>query len=147
MKRILALLLLATQIALFGADSDLTNKELRSVVENIQVILGVILFFLILKILFKKKTTSITNQANGNNSEDYICTTCHSRTGAHFKRKYSIGWFWVIFIFISMGLGLIIYFLIGKKENVCPVCGAKTLVPTNTPIGQQILKNNTNNLS
>ncbi|WP_346745422.1 hypothetical protein [uncultured Campylobacter sp.] len=147
MKRILALLLLATQIALFGADSDLTNKQLRSVVENIQVILGVILFFLILKILFKKKTTSITNQANGNNSEDYICTTCHSRTGAHFKRKYSIGWFWVIFIFISMGLGLIIYFLIGKKENVCPVCGAKTLVPTNTPIGQQILKNNTNNLS
>ena len=147
MKRILALLLLATQIALFGADSDLTNKQLRSVVENIQVILGVILFFLILKILFKKKTTSITNQANGNNREDYICTTCHSRTGAHFKRKYSIGWFWVIFIFISMGLGLIIYFLIGKKENVCPVCGAKTLVPTNTPIGQQILKNNTNNLS
>ena len=147
MKRILALLLLATQIALFGADSDLTNKQLRSVVENIQVILGVILFFLILKILFKKKTTSITNQANGNNSEDYICNTCHSRTGAHFKRKYSIGWFWVIFIFISMGLGLIIYFLIGKKENVCPVCGAKTLVPTNTPIGQQILKNNTNNLS
>ena len=42
MKRILALLLLATQIALFGADSDLTNKELHSVVEKIQVILGAI---------------------------------------------------------------------------------------------------------
>lgn len=45
MKRILALLLLTTQIALFGAGSDLTNKELHSVLENIQVILGVILFF------------------------------------------------------------------------------------------------------
>lgn len=45
MKKILALLLFATQIALFGAESDLTNKELHSALENIQVILGVILFF------------------------------------------------------------------------------------------------------
>lgn len=147
MKKILALLLFATQIALFGAGSDLTNKELHGVAENIQIILGVVLFFLILKILFKKKATSIADQTNSNDGGDYICTTCHSRTGAHFKRKYSMGWFWIIFIFISMGLGLIVYFLIGKKENVCPVCGAKTLVPINTPIGQQILKNNTNNLS
>jgi len=45
MKRILALLLLATQIALFGADSDLTNKQLRSVVENTGNIGGCFIFF------------------------------------------------------------------------------------------------------
>lgn len=51
------------------------------------------------------------------------CNTCHNTFSKPAKKGAKLGLLWIIFFFISMGLGIILWlvFLMFKKD-VCPYC-------------------------
>lgn len=74
-------------------------------------------------------------------SNSYVCATCGSIIkNPKASRNFSMMLVWIIIIFFTLGLGLILYILAGKKKKICNVCGNKNLLPYNSPMAQKILK-------
>lgn len=75
----------------------------------------------------------------------YICSNCGETCRTPYEEDTScIGCLmWIVFIFISMGIGLIIfiiYKLCHSPKPYCPSCKAlNTLVPLDSPRGQKLL--------
>jgi hypothetical protein len=69
-----------------------------------------------------------------------VCTRCHTvarpktRTGGSFVLEILL---WLMFLLPGL-----IYTLIrsASTAKVCPACGSADLVPTSSPVGQQVLK-------
>jgi hypothetical protein len=75
----------------------------------------------------------------------YICRNCGELTNKSYKRSSFVGSLaWLVFIFLSMGLGIIVYAIAksgGGSQNCCPHCRSdNSLVPTNSPMGRELLK-------
>lgn len=74
----------------------------------------------------------------------FVCTTCYQQfDNPSSNRKGSLSLTWIIFFFLSMGIGLIYWlFVSGKKEQSCPCCGGNQFIPSSSIRGQQIVENN-----
>jgi len=70
----------------------------------------------------------------------YICTSCgevgkpKTNTKGSFWMEVLLGLFFVIpGVFYS-------FWRLGNKVYACPACGNETVIPTDTPMGQKLLK-------
>lgn len=72
--------------------------------------------------------------------QQFICTACHHVGN---RKKVTPGSFWIeLFLwlfFVLPGVVYSLYRFLSKKE-VCEACGNPTMIPTNTPKGQELLK-------
>lgn len=90
----------------------------------------------------ERKAPSTLNSADSAkvSAQDLICTTCGSVGEYHETRPGSglveaILWFWM---FIPGALYSA--WRSSKKSTVCAVCGARTLIKVETPVGRQVLE-------
>ena len=61
--------------------------------------------------------------------EKKTCLECKNEFRKPYFKSGNMGLLWLVFIFLSMGLGVILYFLIGRsKKAVCPYCGSDKFV-------------------
>ncbi|KIM03023.1 MAG: hypothetical protein KU29_13020 [Sulfurovum sp. FS06-10] len=72
---------------------------------------------------------------------NFVCTTCYQQfDNPSSNRKGSLTLTWIIFFFLSMGIGVIYWlFVSGKKDKLCPCCGGSQFIPTSSVRGQQII--------
>lgn len=71
---------------------------------------------------------------------EYICTSCGNLIKPKTQTK---GSFWMeVLLWMLFILPGLLYSLtrLGNKVYVCPICGKDTVIPTNTPVGQKLLK-------
>lgn len=76
---------------------------------------------------------------------NFVCTTCYQQfDNPSTNRKGSLTITWIIFFFLSMGIGVIYWlFASGKKGKSCPCCGSSQFIPTSSIRGQQIINEGT----
>lgn len=70
----------------------------------------------------------------------YICKNCYEEFNTPSKTSSRMGLAWIIFIFFSMGIGLIFWlFMRGKAKEICPHCKSENFVRTDSRAGMVIL--------
>lgn len=78
----------------------------------------------------------------------FTCLTCGGEFDTPYKKGAKMGWLWLMFIFISMGLGLIAWIALkSNRKDCCPYCKSETFIKTTTYKAIQASKNTKDDIS
>jgi hypothetical protein len=71
----------------------------------------------------------------------YICKNCYEEFNTPDKTSSRMGIAWIIFIFLSMGIGFIFWlFMRGSAKEICPNCKNQNFVRTDSRAGAMLVK-------
>lgn len=97
--------------------------------------IAVVIIFIILITLI-----AAANAQKKFKKENYVCSSCGFVGFPEIKHKGSI-WIEIILWLFFLVPGIIYsIWRVGSKFLRCPKCNGTTIIPTNTPIGQKLIK-------
>lgn len=70
----------------------------------------------------------------------FICKNCYEQFDKPNKQSSRMGFAWIVFIFFSMGIGLLFWlFMRGKAKDVCPYCKSESIILTDSIAGKMLI--------